>query len=110
MKGKLPPSHNRQHNQNLLIMEKKTKKLQLNKETVAVLNSEKMSRVRGGAAMFCGYDAECPEGMMCAEGMCMESGWDTWTIIMPTHRTNTCLTCNPGHQDSCGLCTTKYMC
>lgn len=53
-------------------MEKKTKKLQLNKETVAVLNNEKMTRVRGGLAQACMVDVECPDGLMCIDGFCVE--------------------------------------
>lgn len=55
-------------------MEKKLKKLQLRKETIAVLNGEKLSNVIGGGSGFTEcppnevYEACCPQGCYCKPG------------------------------------------
>lgn len=78
-------------------MEKKTKKLQLRKETIAVLNGEKMSRVVGGRHGYCEppyeefEDGEC--SIATPSGHCLDE--NTKSDNLCTHQTlcnqNTCL-------------------
>lgn len=68
-------------------MEKKTKKLQLRKETIAVLNGESMAHIVGGAGAMavgerCDFGHECVPGAICVVhpgvqyGICVAAGED----------------------------------
>lgn len=88
------------------------KKLQLNKETMAVLNGRSMSQVVGGAGQeeYCNSDVDCAEGLLCVQGICIaadgESGWTiiNRTVSCPT-QLNTCFTCA-----TCVTCQTYCLC
>lgn len=103
-------------------MEKKTK-LQLKKETVAVLNGQNMNNVIGGVGGYgdkCAQQEMCPVGYVCVnqdngEGICVQENISLTITIspvtptlpptdLPTNKANTCLTCKPGVQNTCGLC------
>jgi len=93
-------------------MKKKNNKLQLNKETVAKLNEDSMSMVRGGAlananAGFWTFD-KCTDG--CTDG-CTVVFYSKWNCTK-TACSNDCLTTIQTCTDHCNtwVCETKVGC
>jgi hypothetical protein len=76
-------------------------KLQLNKETIANLSNEEAYKIKGGTQFPTNVDGQ-------------EEGFVTITIGLSIRYCSTpqgtCFSCQPGTQDSCGLCATHYRC
>lgn len=96
-------------------MEKK-KKLQLNKETISILNGDNMARVVGGANQAaCQADADCPEGFQCITDICVDILHGV-TSLVATPAGSICLTLNlsynhcPSSKTDCetGMCQTRW--
>ena len=70
------------------------KKLKLDKINLSDMNLDEMNKVNGGTAVT--WKTVCGSLIR-------------WSCICYTNACSN-LTCRPGTQDSCGLCTTNYAC
>lgn len=83
------------------------KKLKLDKINLSEMKLDEMNSVNGGGNV----DAN-QELFLTWKTVCGSLIRYTCAFCQPT-RTNACsknLSCRPGEQDSCGLCTTRYAC
>lgn len=80
---------------------KKLSKLKLEKIKLNELSDNELSNIQGG------YEQVAPSITVIGTVIVFSAG-ASCVHCSPT--VQSCLTCKPGHQDSCGLCTTNYAC